>query len=119
MRNHRGTGDNFEAAHDTCESTCGREHAQKSLRRKMAFSSRADLRQGTAAQEVLNPPAHSIPNSNSNSDYIGWPAHSAAQCKRLAQYSPYWVGLVLLATSMKPIISRRRLRRTGNDRLRS
>src|ERR1019366_10544742 len=78
---------------------------RKSLRRKMAFSSRADLHQGTAAQEALNTPAHSSPNFNS--DYIGWPAHSAAQCKRPAQYSPYRAGLRLLAASMRPITSRK------------
>jgi hypothetical protein len=37
--------------------------------------------------------AHSGPISNS--DYIGQPsAHSEAQCKRPAQYSPYWAGLL-------------------------
>ena len=40
----------------------------------MAFSSRADLHQRAAAQEALNTLAHS--SQNSNSDYIGWPAHS-------------------------------------------
>jgi hypothetical protein len=59
----------------------------------MAFSSRVDLHQGTAAQEALNMVAHSGPISNS--DYIGQPsAHSEAQCKRPAQYSPYWAGLL-------------------------
>jgi hypothetical protein len=66
----------------------------------MAFSSRADLHQGTAAQEALNKVAHSGPISNS--DYIGQPARplSGAQCKRPAQYPPYWAGLLLLAASV-------------------
>jgi hypothetical protein len=68
---------------------------RKSLRRKLAFSSRADLHQGTTAQEELNTVANSGPIYNS--DYIGQPsAHSEAQCKRPAQYPPagrgylYW-----------------------------
>jgi hypothetical protein len=55
--------------------------------------------------DVLNTLAHSSPNPNSN--YIGWPAHSAAQCKRPAQYSRNWAGLPLLAVSMRPITSRK------------
>ena len=72
----------------------------------MAFSSRADLQQGTAAQEALNTIAHS--SSISNSAYIGQPAPQTstdAQCKRPAQYSPtgrgyfYWYWPPQLAAS--------------------